>query len=135
MAYADYQFYTTEYGGKVISADDFPGLANRAAAYIDAITSGAAARATGTTLYQVQMANCALAENMQYENYLDAASFSAEGQVSSESVGSWSKSYSTKSVSSTDIELLDRRRKEIILLYLSGTGLVRILRPVKRCCH
>ena len=37
MAYADFEFYTTEYGGKAITEEDFPGLSNRAARYIDVL--------------------------------------------------------------------------------------------------
>lgn len=135
MAYADFEFYKTEYGGKAIAETDFPGLANRAAAYINAVTAGAAARATtGNPLYMVQMANCALAEITQDEDRLNAGTFTVEAQVASETVGSWSRSYNTGNASAVHLELLTSRKDVALETYLGPLGYLRI-RPVRRCCR
>lgn len=132
MAYADFEFYVTEYGGKAITEKEFPGLANRAAAYINAATAGAAVRSTGGKLYAVKMANCAIAEVFQDEDRLNVGTFSTEAQVSSETVGSWSRSYSSKTATAVHIELLSNRKRSALELYLGPLGLMKI-RPVKRC--
>lgn len=134
MAYADFEFYTTEYGGKAIAEEDFPGLSNRAALYIDIATSKAAARSTGDKLYMVKMANCAIAEVFQDEDRLNVGAFSTEAQVSSETVGSWSRSYSSKTATAVHLELLSNRKRSSLELYLGPLGLLK-LRPVKRCCR
>lgn len=134
MAYANFEFYETEYGGKAITSEDFPAMANRAAAYIDAITRNAAARVTGQDLEMVKMANCALAEVFQDESKLFSASFSTDAQVSSESVGSWSRSYASAKASSVDVTLLEQRKREAVNVYLAPLGFFR-LRPVERCCR
>lgn len=134
MAYADFTFYTTEYGGKAITSEDFQAMANRAAAYIDAITHNAAARVAGHDLEMVKMANCALAEVFQDESKLFSTSFSTDARVSSESVGSWTRSYASAKASSVDITLLEQRKQEAVSIYLAPLGFFR-LRPVKRCCR
>ena len=132
MAYADFEFYTTQYGGKAIAEEDFPGLANRAAAYIDMATRGTAKRATGEALTGVQMANCALAEIFQDEARVATSAFSPEGSIQSETVGSWSRTYGSTSYSAAEIEVFDRRKKEVLLLWLGNTGLLKV-RAIPRC--
>lgn len=61
MVYADYDFYTDAYCGKTISADDWPALAMRASAYIDALTFGRLA--AGAEIDDAaRLAVCAVAE-------------------------------------------------------------------------
>lgn len=132
MAYADYTFYTTEYGGKLIAETDFPGLANRAAVYIDTVTMGAAKRLTGDKLNMVKMANCAIAEVMQDEERLNIATYSTEGAVTSETVGSWSRSYGSKSASADTVEYILKRKQDALMLYLGPLGLLRI-KAIPRC--
>lgn len=132
MAYADYEFYKTEYGGKAINEVDFPGLANRAAVYIDSVTMGAARKASGDNLYMVKLANCALAEIGQDEERLNMATYSTEGAVTSETVGSWSRSYGSKSASADTVEYILKRKQDALMLYLGPLGLLRI-KAIPRC--
>lgn len=128
MAYADYEYYTEEYGGTNISEEDFKFLANRASVYIDAMTMRRARKASGDVLEAVKMAICALADVFLDEENVNAAAFSEEvlsASLSSESVGRWSKSYKTRSVSSADTEALEKRKRDALLLYLNGTGLLQ----------
>lgn len=64
MVYADYDFYTAVYGGKTISADDWPALAMRASAYIDTLTFGRLAAGVPVD-DAVRLAVCAVAETEQ----------------------------------------------------------------------
>lgn len=125
MAYATYEFYRNEYGGNAIEEADFDGLAIRATAYINAATSGKAMSAVGDDLTAVQMATCELAEIFQDENRLNAMTFSSTGSISSESVGGWSRSYGTKTLSAADLQLLTARKKSALLIYLQGTGFLQ----------
>lgn len=128
MVYADYDFYANEYGGTNINEEDFKFLANRASVYIDAMTMRRARKASGEVLESVKMAMCALADVFLDEENVNAAAFSEEvlsASLSSESVGRWSKSYKTRSVSSADMEALEKRKRDALLLYLNGTGLLQ----------
>jgi len=132
MPYADYKFYTTEYGGKLISEAEFPGLANRAAAYIDAVTGGAAKRARNGVLTAVKLANCALAEVFQDEVRLTASAYTTEGRLSSQTVGSWTRTYRTESVTGVEVDWLEQRKRDETALWLGNTGLLKV-RAIPRC--
>lgn len=120
MAYADYKFYTDVYYGDQISKEDFPRLSERASDYIRGVTKGISDKATGNSLESVKKAMCAIAELVQDESKMTANVFSGEQTVSSESVGSWSKSYRAVSLSSSEIEYLNNQKKEALLLYLGN---------------
>ena len=132
MAYADYTYYTKEYGGKAIAEEDFPGLGNRAAAYIDVATGGASKRAKGDVLTSIKMANCALAEIFQDESNMAVSSFTTEGRMSSETVGSWSRTYRNESASGVDISWLNDRKTEALMMWLGNTSLLKV-RAIPRC--
>lgn len=127
MAYVDYDYYKNEFYGTAIAEADFPGLAVRASAMVDYYTSGQARTATGDDLTAVKNATCALAEVVQDENRLNTATFTADrsSQVQSETVGSWSRSYGSAAATSTDLEMISGRRKDAVLLYLGGTGMLQ----------
>lgn len=133
-AYADYLYYSTVFMGTAIPPDDFPALAVKASAYIDYATMGRARKAREDDMEAVKMAACALAEVMRDAAKLDAVAFDTDQQLSSESVGDWSKNYGTRSVSATDIQLADKRKRETVLMYLAGTKLLHA-RGMGRCSH
>lgn len=99
MAYADFDFYTNEYYGQAVSETAFFRLAIRASSYLDYYTQGRAAK--HPDLIELKMACCALAEQYQIIDQAQAlatknlasAMESDGGEVQSETVGSWSKSY------------------------------------------
>lgn len=127
MAYADYDYYATEYGGTAVSLDDFPFLSNKASAYIDAATMRRAKSATGEILDAVKMAMCALTDVFLDEENINAATCSEEAllaSLSSETVGRWTKSYKTKAVSTADGQVLDKRKQDALTMYLGWTGLL-----------
>ena len=98
MAYADYEYYTTAYLGTAIQEAEFSRLALRASSFLDYYTQGRAA--PNSELDALRMACCAIAE--QYQS-IDAAQALAQkaltsamnsgGELQSQSVGSWSKTY------------------------------------------
>lgn len=134
MAYADYYFYSNEYFGMAIDVVDFDRLAIRASSYLDYYTQGRAAK--HPDLIELKMACCALAE--QYKIIEQAQALAAKnlasamesdgGEVQSETVGSWSKSYrsggdsagAAASVASNAQASLAAVARQ----YLAGTGLL-----------
>ena len=141
MAYADYEFYKDTYLGDAISEDDFPRLAARASDYVYAYTKGLADQVKGKAMEMVKKATCAVAEAIQDELHMTTAAF-AVGKggnevVSSETVGGHSVSYKTASVSSAEVEYLDKKKREALELYLGNlpefAGLFRV--KSYRCLH
>jgi len=108
MPYVDWAFYNTVYAGNVISEQDFPRLIKRASSYIDRITGGRAASYSPAD--PVKMAACAVAEAW----YINETG----GDVVSQSVGSWSRTYA-KQVKSDEARLYDAAK-----MYLANTGLL-----------
>lgn len=112
MAYVTYNWYTETFKGKVIPNEAaFDGAITEAEAYINHITRGRITEATE----EVKNAICAVAEVIHNQAQDGAL------EVSSESVGNHSKSYSRKTVSTAEREA-EKARKAT--LYLSRTGLL-----------
>lgn len=141
MVYADYDYYLNEYYGRTIPAEDYPRLALRGSQYIDYITQGRAGARSG--LEAVKMCCCALAE--QYQSIDTAAQLAqkslaagaADGaEVSSETVGSWSRSYRSGGDSARSAVQAAEEGKaallSIVRQYLANTGL---LYRGGRCCR
>lgn len=118
MAYADYDFYLNVYHGNVIAPEDFPRLSERASDYVYRVTKGLAEKVSGRDMEAVQKAVCAVAEVLLDEEIMTASAFSGEATVSSESVGSWSRSYSSGGLSTAMTENIAARKRDAILLYL-----------------
>jgi len=108
MAYADYTFYKEKYMGKAIIEADFNRLATRADSYIDSITIGRASSYSADDA--VKMAACAVADAWLTNEQ--------GGDLQSQSVGSWSRSYAVKAKSA------ESRLYDAVSLYLSSTGLL-----------
>ncbi len=123
-AYADYPYYVDAFGGTAIAESDFPALAGRASAQVDAATRGRAERTSGAARLAVQNAVCALAEVLQDERRMDETSFRAGGGVNKESVGSWSRTCEA-GPSAAGSERIEARKREALAVYLAGTGLLR----------
>lgn len=135
--YADYVFYTDTFYGTAINAADFPRLASRASDFIDYYTRGkAAAMSDESTLNSLAKCCCAIAEQIQIDSQSKAliakktadAISSGNGEIKSETVGSWSQSYVTSneySQNSADIETNNRQiYANIAIEYLLNTGLL-----------
>lgn len=142
MAYADYSYYTDTFrqgytGGTFIGSDAFPYLSNLASLYVKSATKGLSDKVKGEALEAVKMVTCALSEVFLYEQISTARKTDdGGGMVSSESVGSWSKSYST-GVNSSDVEYVAKQKADLISLYLSELPQFSSLFRAKsyRCIH
>lgn len=120
MAYCDYDFYLNVYFGDAVAEEDFPRLSERASDYIRAATKGLSDAVDGWQLEAVKKCTCAIADTLLDESIMTAAAFSGEQAVSSETVGSWSRSYKVSSFSGTEAAYIDGKKKEALYLYLGA---------------
>ena len=122
MAYADYIFYTTEYLGTTLTEEEFPQLAARASDFIDYYTGGKAAGAlTEKQATAVKKACCAIAESYRVILMARASAGSESGELASESVGSYSRSYRSGTETAAFAE---QGLANICGRYLAFTGLL-----------
>lgn len=133
MAYADYEYYTTTYLGTAISEYDFPKLALRASSFLDYYTQGRAAK--NADLDVLKMACCAVAEQYQYIDTAQAlaqksltASLESNGELQSQTVGSWSKTYRSGGDSAqqalSSAQTAQASLAAVAQQYLGATGLL-----------
>lgn len=122
-AYTDYQFYQETYLGNAISADDFPRLALRASAVIERLSFGRAAalvqsgeQADAETFERIQLATCAVAEELQTQE----AGSQPDG-LASERVGNYAVSYGAGASAALSNAA---RQEKAARAYLETTGLM-----------
>lgn len=129
--YAEYTFYTGTYYGTQIAEADWNRLATRASDFIDYYTLGKAAAWSEANPDNdaVRKCCCALAERYQLieqarSNALSAAQ-SDSGELQSESVGSYSRTYrdAASSAAAAD-ELAKTALTSVAQQYLLHTGLL-----------
>ena len=146
MAYADYEYYTTTYLGTAIKEDDFPRLSLRASSFLDYYTQGRAAQ--NSDLDALKMACCAVAEQYQSIDTAQAlaqkslsASLESDGELQSQTVGSWSKTYRSGGDSAqqalSSVQTAKAALGALAQQYLAGTGLLyrgRGCSCVPPCC-
>lgn len=141
MAYADYEYYATTYLGTAIKEDDFPRLSLRASSFLDYYTMGKAAQ--NAALDALKMACCAIAEQYQYIDTAQAlaqkslsASLESGGELQSQTVGSWSKTYRSGGDSAqqalSSVQTAQAALGSVVQQYLAGTGL---LYRGRGCCY
>lgn len=137
MAYADYDFYLNSYYGNAIAEEDFPRLSERASDYIRAAAGGLSDTVGGWQMEAVKKASCAVADVLLDEEIMTASAFSGEQAVTSESVGSWSRSCRAASLASADVEYIGQRKQEALLLYLGHLPAFANVFKVRsyRCLH
>ncbi|MDR1801889.1 MAG: hypothetical protein LBQ95_08645 [Lachnospiraceae bacterium] len=115
--YADYDYYTTEYGG-TMSEEDFARQSREASALIRYLTLGRADNYEDTA-HSLAYATCAVADML-----LDDSK-SGEGVIKSENNDGYSVSYiSAAKEGETAQERQTRKALAIINRYLFGTGLL-----------
>ena len=134
--YADYSFYTETYYGTEIKAADFPRLASRASDFLDYYTRGKAAKVTDEdVLTLLGKACCAIAEAIQTDERnraLQAQSvqtaLAGSGEIKSESVGSYSVSYTTSADYKANGAEAERVQRAVYAMlaqyYLADTNLL-----------
>ncbi len=107
--YADYAFYKNTYLGK-LAVGEYERLSVRGKAEIDRLTFGRAATATGDNLTAVQLAQCAVVDELAY--------MERGGEITSESNDGVSRSYAAGAVRSKSQRIADAAR-----VYLATTNL------------
>lgn len=133
MAYADYEYYTTTYLGTAIKEDDFPRMAMRASSFLDYYTQGRAAQ--NADLDALKMACCTIAEQYQAIEAAQllaqkslSASAESGGELQSQTVGSWSKTYRSGGESAqqavSSMQAYQAMLAATAQQYLSATGLL-----------
>ena len=135
MAYADYGYYITTYLGTVIQEADFPRLALRASSFLDYYTQGRAG--PNQDMDALKMACCAVAEQYQSIDLARQAALNAlknstnagaAGELQSQSVGSWSKTYrgggESAQQATTAAQAAQASLASVAAQYLSSTGLL-----------
>lgn len=118
--YADYDFYLNAYYGDAIAEENFPRLSERASDYVRAATQGISDTVEGPQLEAVKKASCAVAEVMLDESIMTASLYSGGQDVSSETVGGWSRSFRGPSLSAAELEFNNKRKRDALLLYLGN---------------
>ena len=125
MVYADYAYYVTNYLGSVITEDDFDAAALRASQFLEYYTRGKVKE--NADMEAVKMATCALAE--EYYTVLAAQrlaqQMATEGDIESQTVGSYSVKYRSKAETAQVLAAVSRvKLAEIARQYLAHTGLL-----------
>lgn len=146
MAYADFEYYANTYFGTAIEYNDFSRLSLRASAFLDYYTQGRAAK--NAELDALKMCCCAIAEQYQYIDTAKAlaqksitSSLGNNGELQSQTVGSWSKTYRSGGDSAqqalSSVQTAQAALATIAQQYLAGTGLLyrgRGCPCVPSCC-
>ena len=133
MAYADYSFYTDVYLGNIIPSADFNRVAKRASDIIDVFTSNRITQdviADTNTYTQIKNANCALAEQIYYDeqNASIGCGGSSNANIKSIKAGEETITYNSQSSSAKTAFQIQKDKYQtalsVISTYLSGTGLL-----------
>ena len=116
---SDFDFYQTEYFGKLLTSEEFPEYATRADAWLSELTFGrySSPDLSESQLQAVKMAECAVAD-LWYQLQTEQAS---NPSISKETVGSHSVTYrtGTEAASSWAARIYDTAAR-----YLMTTGLL-----------
>lgn len=125
MIYADYSFYKQNFFGTLVGENDFEAAAAKASAFLDYYTMGKAKdNAENNAL---KMACCAVAEQCYIERMAiesSAESAKSGGAKVSETVGSYSVSYSTAADAAGLVSNARAGMAKAAQLYLAGTGML-----------
>ena len=125
MIYADYAFYQQEFLGELVGESDFEAAAAKASAFLDYYTMGKSK--DNAESKALKMACCAVAEQCYIERMAvesAAASAKSGGTKVSETVGSYSVSYSTAADADGLVSNARAEMAKAAQLYLAGTGML-----------
>ena len=134
MTYADYGYYTGEYGGKMISEADFPVYSGKASDRIAAMTFGRLEDSVPEEYSDnVKRCCCELAECIfTYAGISDGSAFEGAGGIASETNGKYSVTFRSgaERLSAVSVMLhggtsgLEDIYADIIRRHLGRTGLL-----------
>ena len=91
----------------------------------------------GRQLEAVKKASCAIADVLLDEEIMTASVYSGGAQVSSETVGGWSRSYRAPTLSAAEVENIRSRKADALVMYLGGLQAFAPLFKVRsyQCLH
>jgi hypothetical protein len=113
-AYADYEYYTEDFGGSEIPEADFKKFSIRASYYLRQLTDNEITDEMAESSSDIKNATCAIAELISLNAEIDDAG------ISNERVGNYSVTYTSPAgTRQTDI-----RMYEVAKTYLLHTGLL-----------
>ncbi len=136
--YADYEYYTDDFFGTILTEENFSSYALKASSYINYVTMNRAKK--HPEMEEVKFACCALAEQYQVIDTAKKLSSSAlsagvsslsenSAEIQSQTVGGWSRSLRSGGDSSQSalaaIKAAEEQLDNIALHYLGSTGLMR----------
>ena len=123
MIYADYEYYIASYFGGVIPEDAFAAVAMRASRFLDYYTQNRAK--DNADLEAVKVACCALAEEYYAIETSQRLAMQTDGEMQSQTVGSYSVTYRSKADTARTIAAEARGRMVAIARqHLAHTGLL-----------
>lgn len=120
--YADYTYYTKEFGGTLIPEEMFNRSAKMAGRYIDMFTYGNITEDNADTIDGLKDCTCDMAESVYQMLY---TSESQSKEKKSETIDGYSVSYVTDQKDGESIrKALERNLYAIVSLYLGCSGLM-----------
>lgn len=123
MIYADYNFYVSSFYGNVIPEEEYAAAALRASQFLDYYTMNRAK--DNADLEAVKMACCALAEEYYAIETSQRLAMQTDGEMQSQTVGSYSVTYRSKADTARTIAAEARGRMVAIARqHLAHTGLL-----------
>lgn len=119
-----YSYYTDEYLGNLLDETTFNRiLVQKAFPFLSARVFDRLAQVSSDDSYYTSVCNC-LCNLCEIYNAHTSANGSVQQEVSSESVGSWHRTYKTSSDSTSGIEVLSRELSSAVQIWLADTGLL-----------
>ena len=133
MIYADFSYYTNNYLGTLLDESVYEYAGAKASAFLDYYTMGRAK--DNTESEALKMACCAVAEQCYIERLAieSMASGLKNGGKTSESVGSYSVSYTSSAEATQAVQNARVEMAKAAQRYLAGTSM--LYRGVSRCTH
>ena len=123
MIYADYNFYVSSFYGNVIPEEEYAAAALRASQFLDYYTQNRVK--DNADLEAVKMACCALAEEYYAIETAQRLAVQTDGEMQSQTVGSYSVTYRSKADTARTIAAEARGRMVAIARqHLAHTGLL-----------
>ena len=123
MIYADYNFYVSSFYGNVIPEEEYAAASLRASRFLDYYTQNRVK--DNADLEAVKMACCALAEEYYAIETSQRLAMQTDGEMQSQTVGSYSVTYRSKADTARTIAAESRGRMVALARqHLAHTGLL-----------
>ena len=131
MAYVDYEYYASVYGGTLVPENIFSRVEKKAEIYLDSITHGRLNDENVDKYENLKDCVCEMADTVF--SFSSSSDKNAGKEKKSETIDGYSVTYVTETTDGSD-SVANMRKKlySIARFYLSGTGLLSLAIP---CCQ